>query len=132
MLLTVFSSACIASEITEDYFDMATSYCIEGKYADALSYLDKILAVEPDNKTISDLRNGLKQIINGNHGSFIASSAAMQNYINAKKNGNSQAELSALLSGNDYWTYYFLGEYYQKNNHPRKKFHSKFLKKNRI
>ncbi|MBQ8168495.1 hypothetical protein IJZ97_03670, partial [bacterium] len=49
----------LASEITEDYFDIATNYCIEGNYRVAANYLDKILMIEPNNKEFSDLRNGL-------------------------------------------------------------------------
>jgi len=115
----LFATICLnvnASEITEDYFDIATNYCIEGNYRQALSYLDKILALEPTNKSVSDLRFGLNQIIQGKNTSFIIpKSIAVKHAINAKKSGNKQGELTALTSGNDYWAYYFLGEYYRQN-----------------
>lgn len=51
---------CIAvssSEITEDYFDIATNYCTYGQYNDAIIYLDKILQLEPNNNDAKDLKN---------------------------------------------------------------------------
>ena len=105
-----------ANEMTEDYFDIATNYVVQGNYREALNYLDKILMVEPNNKSVQDLRNGLRQIIQGNNKSFILSkSSAVKQSIDAKKAGNKQDELNALLSGNDYWANYFLGEYYKEN-----------------
>ena len=103
-----------ASEITEDYFDIASNYCIQGNYTQAANYLDKILQLEPNNKNIQDLRNGLRQIIQGKNTSFIKS-AAVNKSITAKKSGDKQAELTALLGGNDYWAYYFTGIYYKEN-----------------
>lgn len=109
-------SAVQANEITEDYFDMAANYCVQGNYREAANYLDKILLIEPGNKSVSDLRNGLRQIIQGNNKSFILSkSNAVRQSINAKKSGNRQGEVSALTSGSDYWAFYFLGEYYKEN-----------------
>ncbi len=103
-----------ASEITEDYFDIASNYCIQGNYTQAANYLDKILQLEPNNKNIQDLRNGLRQIIQGKNSSFIKS-YAINKSITAKKSGDKQAELTALLGGNDYWAYYFTGVYYKEN-----------------
>ncbi|MBQ8168491.1 hypothetical protein IJZ97_03650, partial [bacterium] len=62
------------------------------------------------------LRNGLRQIIQGENTSFIIpKSYAVKQSIEAKKVGNKQAELTALAGGNDYWAFYFLGEYYKQN-----------------
>ena len=44
-----------SDEITEDYFDIAVNYCINGEYSLATEFLDKILLLEPDNKKIKDL-----------------------------------------------------------------------------
>ena len=105
-----------ANEIVEDYFDMAASCCIEGNYKEAVDYLDKILLIEPENKSVSDLRNGLRQIIQGNNTSFIIpKSNFVKEAVKAKKSGDKQGEFSALSSGNDYWTNYFLGGYYKQN-----------------
>lgn len=116
VLFILFCSSAFASEMTEDYFDMATNYCVQGNYREALNYLDKILMVEPDNRSVQDLRNGLRQIIQGRNTSFIVSkSPAVRNSIEAKKIGDKQGELNALASSNEYWGYYFLGEYYKEN-----------------
>lgn len=105
-----------ANEMTEDYFDIATNYCIDGNYSEALNYLDKILLVEPENKTVADLKNGLRQIIQGKNTSFILpKSSAVKQAVNYKKSGNKQGELTALTAANDYWAYYFLAQYYRQN-----------------
>ena len=105
-----------ANEMTEDYFDIATNYWIDGNYSEALNYLDKILLVEPENKTVADLKNGLRQIIQGKNTSFILpKSNAVKQAVNYKKSGNKQGELTALTAANDYWAYYFLAQYYRQN-----------------
>lgn len=114
LFFALISSGVIANEVTEDYFDIAVNYCIEGKYRDAASYLDKILLIEPENKNVKDLRNGLRSIIQGKRGTFIQSNALTQS-INNKKSGNKQGELSSLTEGNDYWASYFAGQYYKQN-----------------
>ena len=122
LLLTVLFASFVfnqvsANEMTEDYFDIASNYVIEGNYREAANYLDKILMIEPNNKNVQDLRNGLRQIIQGKNTSFILpKSPAVKQSIASKKTGDSQGELNALSSGNDYWAYYFLGEYYKNNN----------------
>ena len=114
--LLFLSLGAHASEVTEDYFDIATNYSIEGNYRQAIIYLDKILVLEPENKSVADLRNGLNQILKGYNTSFIISkSNAVKQAVEAKKNGDKQKELNALASGNDYLAYYFLGEYYKQN-----------------
>jgi len=116
LFLSFIVCPVFSSEMTEDYFDIATNYVIEGNYREALNYLDKILMLEPQNSSVQDLRNGLRQIVQGNNKSFILpKSPAVKQSIDAKKAGNRQGELSALNSGNDYWAYYFLGEYYKEN-----------------
>ena len=116
LLTGLFLLCCpvFANEITEDYFDISANYCIEGNYREAVEYLDIILLIEPENKNISDLRNGLRQIIQGNNSSFIlGKSTAVQKSVSAKRNGNKELELSSLTAGSDFWAYYFLGEYYR-------------------
>ena len=94
--LLFISLGAHASEVTEDYFDIATNYCIEGNYRQAIIYLDKILVLEPENKNVADLRNGLNQIIKGYNTSFIISkSNAVKQAVEAKKNGDKQKELNA-------------------------------------
>lgn len=116
LFFALICSSAYANELTEDYFDIATNYCIEGNYVDAAAYLDKILLIEPGNKNVADLRNGLKQIIQGQNTSFILpKSNAVKQAVNAKKAGNKQGELTALAAGNDYWAYYFLGNFHKNN-----------------
>lgn len=103
-----------ANEITDDYFDIATNYCIQGNYRAASEYLDRILLIEPDNKSVSDLRNGLRQVMQGNKTSFVQSLPVIK-AKNARNLGNQEKELKELSLGNDYWSYYFLGEFYKKN-----------------
>jgi len=44
LLLLIFSGLTVsASEITEDYLDIASNYCVYGNYNEALNYLNKIL-----------------------------------------------------------------------------------------
>ena len=105
-----------ANEMTEDYFDIATNYCIEGNYTEAIKYLDNILSVEPNNVTVQDLKNGLQQIIEGKNTSFILpKSNAVKQAVNYKKAGNKAGELTALTDGKDYWAYYFLGQFHRQN-----------------
>ena len=114
--LLFISLGAHANEVTEDYFDIATNYCVEGNYRQAVVYLDKILMIEPANKSVVDLRNGLNQIIKGYNTSFVvAKSDAVKQAVEARKIGDKQKELNALSAGTDYWAYYFLGEYYKQN-----------------
>ena len=115
-LFIIFGCSAFANEMTEDYFDMATNYCVQGNYREALNYLDKILLIEPNNRNVHDLRNGLRQIVQGNTSSYILSkSSAVRNSVEAKRKGDNQGELNALAASNDYWGYYFLAEYYKEN-----------------
>lgn len=52
LLLLLLMFPCInvfANEITEDYFDIAANYALQGNYTDALNYVNKILEIEPSN-----------------------------------------------------------------------------------
>lgn len=116
LFLALFCPFVFANEVVEDYFDIATNYCIEGNYNEAANYLDKILLIEPDNKNVEDLRNGLRQIIQGKNTSFVLpKSNAVKQALNYKKLGNKQGELTSLTAGSDYWAYYFLGQFHRKN-----------------
>lgn len=46
-----------ASELTDDYFDIATNYFNANNYAKALEYLDLIVTIEPNNLLVQTLRN---------------------------------------------------------------------------
>lgn len=63
LLLLIFSGLTVsASEITEDYLDIASNYCVYGNYNEALNYLNKILELEPQNSQAKYLQNTLLQI----------------------------------------------------------------------
>ena len=113
-ILTLLVSPSFASEITDDYFDIATNYCVQGNYRAASEYLDRILLIEPNNKTVLDLRNGLRVVMQGKRSSFIQSSA-VNKAQDAKRIGNKDKEFTELAQGSDCWAYYFLGEYYKKD-----------------
>ena len=110
----IFCFPVAASELTEDYFDMATNYVIQGNYVEAVSFLDKILVYEPQNSNVADLKRGLEQILKGRNFSFVLSkSNSVKQAVEAKKNGNMSEELSILAAGKDYWAYYFFFFFYR-------------------
>jgi len=51
------SNSAFSSELTDDYFDIATNYFNSNNYAKALEYLDFIIKIEPDNLSANTLRN---------------------------------------------------------------------------
>ena len=113
LFFALLCPSTLANEMTEDYFDIAVNYCIDGNYKEAVSYLDRILIIEPDNSNVKDLKNGLNRIIQGKNTSFILpKSNAVNQSVNFKKSGDKLNEVTALKSGNDYWAYYFTGQYY--------------------
>lgn len=121
LLLLSLIFPCIAvsaNEITEDYLDIATNYCIYGKYSDANLYLDRILQIEPNNADVKELKNTISRVTNSNTKSYLsASDKTIQQAVSYKKQGNLQKQLSTLSSASDsFWSYYFLAEYYRKNN----------------
>jgi tetratricopeptide (TPR) repeat protein len=107
-----------SSEIEEDYLDIAGDYCVVGEYARALEYLDKILTINPNNKTASDLKSGLTHIMSGDKKSYVSAvNTFVKNAQEYKRVGDSQSEYSTLLQGsnaqNSYLAYYYLGNFYR-------------------
>lgn len=51
------STPLFASELTDDYFDIATNYFNSNNYAKSLEYLDLVLLMEPDNLQAMTLRH---------------------------------------------------------------------------
>lgn len=114
--LLFISLSAYSNEIVEDYFDIASNFVGVGNYQQAIVYLNKILTIESNNKNIIDLKNALMQINKGVNNSFITQkSPSVRKALLAKKNGDKTLQLESLTSGNDYWAYYYLGEYYQQN-----------------
>lgn len=112
-------SVC-ANELTEDYFDIATNYCVYGKYTEALDYVNKILQAEPANSEAKELKNTLLRIMNPNVDSYLTTTDKNLNQaFSYKKAGNRQGFVSKLESMNDFWSNYFLAEYYRENKNPQ-------------
>lgn len=61
LVLVLFGSqqlnSVFASELTDDYFDIATNYFNSNNYTKSLEYLDFVLQLEPDNLKAQTLRN---------------------------------------------------------------------------
>lgn len=107
-----------ASEMEEDYLDIASNYCVVGDYSSAMEYLDKILAINPDNKQVIDLKKGLAHVISQDKKSFImAVNPLVKQAQEYKRVGDEKMELSTLLEGanseNSYLAYYYLGNFYR-------------------
>lgn len=108
-----------ASEVTEDYLDIATSYCVSGNYTQALDYLNKILILEPSNKEVAGLRNGLKRLQSGSSTSYVTSSnPKLQEAEHFKKAGDKSKEFESLtnaVNAGGYWSNMFMGNYYRNS-----------------
>lgn len=111
ILMFPMLSVC-ASEITEDYIDIATNYCTYGKYSDAINYVDKVLKLEPYNSEAKELKNTLLRITNPNIQSYLTSTSQVLNQAqNYKNSGNKAGQMQVLSSmPTDYWANYFLAE----------------------
>lgn len=106
------------SEVEEDYLDIAANYCVVGDYNSAMGYLDKILAMDPTNQQVVDLKKGLAHVIAQDKKSFITSVSPMIKQAEEyKRVGDEQMELSTLISAtqgeNAYLAYYYLGNFYR-------------------
>ena len=110
--------AVFASEIEEDYLDIAASYCVTGDYEVAIEYLDKILTINPDNTKVLDLKKGLLHVLAKDKKTFITSvNPHVKQAQEYKRIGNDKKELASLEDGikskNSYLAYYYLGNYYR-------------------
>lgn len=113
-----YCHTCFASEIEDDYLDIASNYCVMGDYNKAMEYLDKILSINPNNKQVQDLKKGLTHVISKDKKSFVeAVNPQVKQAQEYKRIGDEQMELSALTSAtqgeNGYLAYYYLGNFYR-------------------
>lgn len=113
-------SVC-ANEITEDYLDIATNYATFGQYREAQEYINKILQIEPSDGEARELKNALLRIQNPTIESYLTTTNGnLRQAFLAKKDGNRNGMLYTLNSGqNDFWSNYFLAEYYRDNQNPQ-------------
>ncbi len=66
-LIAIFTATgAPASVLTDDYVDIAASYARDGKYSQALGYVNKALAIEPQNFQLIDMKNDLLKILGEN------------------------------------------------------------------
>lgn len=122
LILLLFNCQVKANELTEDYFDIAVNYSIEGNYNEAEVYLNKILAIEPDNELAKNLKAAIERTQQKpKNSSYISShNSNVRQAEDYKMQGNKDKELSTLLdaaskNSNDYWASYYLAEFYRKN-----------------
>lgn len=103
-----------ASEITEDYFDIASNYAIYGQYDNALVYINKILQEEPLNNEAQDVKAVLLRTINPNSKSYLTTTNKnIREAKNYKLQGDNVKQIETLSNiTNDYWSLYSLAQYY--------------------
>lgn len=119
LIYFAFSSISVfASELTEDYFDIASEYATYGKYSDATVYVDKILQLEPNNPDAKELKNALVRVMNPNAKSYLTSfDKNYQQAENYKNQGNKSKQISQLASAtSDYWSMFALANIYRNNS----------------
>jgi len=124
LIVCVAFGLCIpafADEIEEDYLDIASSYCVMGNYDAAMEYLDKIIAKNPDNKQVADLKRGLSHIISQDKKTFVSSvNPSIKKAQEYKRQGNEKMEYASLIEGtegdNSYLAFYYLGNFYRDRN----------------
>lgn len=124
IISTLLCSPVFSNELTEDFFDIANNYAVNGQYEEAIEYLDKILEVDPENKFAAEMRNSLIYIVEGKTGSYITSTNLdIRNAVEARKTGNRKKEVEVLKNAvnsnpKDYWSNFFLGDYFKENCDP--------------
>lgn len=119
ILTLLFVIPASASEIEDDYLDIAANYCVVGDYNSAMQYLDKILKINPSNKHAADLKNGLNHVILKDNKSFIDNvSPLARQAMEYKRAGDETKEWNTLVrateDSNAYIAYYYLGNFYRQ------------------
>ncbi|MBR1424959.1 hypothetical protein IJ579_05300 [bacterium] len=112
-------SSVFADELEDDYLDIASNYCVEGDYNSAMEYLNKILARNPNNTKVADLKKGLTHVISKDKKSFIDSvNPALRQAMEYKRLGDETSEYNSLVAAtkenNAYLAYYYLGNFYRE------------------
>ena len=107
-----------ADEMAEDYMDIARSYAVKGDYSGATAYFNRVLGIEPNNQEVKDNIKMLQRFVSPVKKSYAARvSAALDNAMNSKKNGDMTGTLNYIKSasqGSGFLYYNFLGEYYKE------------------
>ena len=118
LLCLIFPCLCVcASEITEDYFDIAADYATYGKYSDAMIYVDKILQIEPNNADAKDLKNTLIRVTNPNAKSYLTYNDKTLQQAQQYKISGEKSKMIAVLANatSDFWAMFLLAQNYRDN-----------------
>lgn len=123
LALILFFSSCrvnFANEMAEDYIDMATSYASSGQYREALSFVNKALAVSGNDAEILQLKSTINGILNPNFQSILTSANPyLHTAKNAYKLGNKTQVIEILkenINKGNHWAAYILGNTYAYSN----------------
>ena len=106
LLLLLFVSIgilpALSNEIEDDYLDIAANYCVVGDYNSAMTYLDKILQINPSNKHAADLKRGLNHVISKDKKSFIDNvSPLVREAMEYKRVGDETKEWNTLVKATE-------------------------------
>ena len=64
LIIVVFGANCgLCSALTDDYIDIASSFVQEGKYSQALSYINRALDIERDNIALISMQKDLYKLM---------------------------------------------------------------------
>ncbi len=61
-----------AGALTEDYVDIASSLARDGKYSQAMTYINKALSIEPQNSRLMEIKNSLMKVSGQNVHTVVA------------------------------------------------------------
>ncbi len=110
-----------ASEIEDDYLDIASNYAIIGDYKNTSAYLDKILQINPNNSNALKLKDKISDINSKNRNYLDENlNPYIKDAMKYKHSGDTQKMINALQEGtkapNGYLAYYYLGNYFRSIN----------------
>ncbi len=118
LFLSIIFLPCRADEVTEDFLDIAADYCVQGNYAEAVNYVNKAIAHEPDNPDLVTIKNGIYRIQDPTAQSYLTeNNPQVKAAEEFRKAGNEEKEMQALLAGAEAknpWATYYLAEFYRK------------------
>lgn len=107
------------NEMIEDYMDIVSNDCILGDYRDAVTYLDRVIKLAPNNPTYPKLKELLYQLGTRHQTSFITGyNADLDKAMAYKRVGDRVNEgnvLKTSAKGSNFWVYSYLGDYYREN-----------------
>ena len=119
LFITLLIQPVMADDITEDFLDIAANYCIQGNYDEAINYVNKAIAHEPNNPDLVTIKNGIYRIKSADAKSYLTSkNPAIKTAEECRKSGDKNSEFNTLLKGaneKNPWATYYLAEYYRQD-----------------